>query len=433
VTADKPIRAAAIRALIRGQRSRAYLSRVIGRYPVLLTAEGDACLTKRFGTAKKPGDRYAPSLWYMLDLLRRCARDGAGVVLAATAEAAPSIDLGYLLLAVANPSDIRKVLRKRPLLLREESVVELERMIEVAAGHDDPRAMWWRHLPWVLRACRDHGTDATIPEVEWDPTGGVRHRREELRELWQRTLDMAVGLDEGAGHYQPALDGLILGYLAVINAPEFNGEDAAARAMVLSYASVPAGLRGTASGQLEDLRASVDLAGQAARIADPASKAFAVAAGSEAVALVTLAEATVDPADAEAAVAAAARAVEAARDHPAVAYRPQAALADALRARYAVTGSLADLRAAADSARQALVIASPWRWDWAPSMIRLAPVRIECARACGDQDALVEIAGELGASMQLISARPLRRQILEQLRDVQASLTQVDGTRGAGA
>jgi hypothetical protein len=268
--------------------------------------------------------------------------------------------------------------------------------------------------------------------VEWDPTGGARHRREELRELWHRTLDMAVDLDEGAGYDQPALDGLILGYLAVISAPEFNGEDAAARAMVLSYASVPVMLRGLAAGQLEDLRASVGLAGQAARVADPASKAFAFAAGTEAMALVMLAKATGDAADAGAAVAAAARAVETARDHPSVAYRPQSALADALHTRYAVTGSLADLRAAADSARQALVIASPWRWDWASSMILLAPVRIEYARTCGDQDALAEIRAELRASVQLIPAEPLRREILGLLMEVQSAREGLDKAKGAG-
>jgi hypothetical protein len=59
----------------------------------------------------------------------------------------------------------------------------------------------------VLRACWDHGTDATLPEVEWDPTGGARHRREELRELWQRTLDMAVDLGEGPNTTSPPWTG----------------------------------------------------------------------------------------------------------------------------------------------------------------------------------------------------------------------------------
>jgi hypothetical protein len=110
----------------------------------------------------QPDDPFAIMRRYLRDLMRRCARDGTEQALIRAGQAASPLRLNWFLRFAASQPAARAALEKVPHLMREQSVAELEQMIEIAAGIGDPRAVGWRHLPWLLRTCRAYGLDAAL-------------------------------------------------------------------------------------------------------------------------------------------------------------------------------------------------------------------------------------------------------------------------------
>ena len=288
-------------------------------------------------------------------------------------------------------------------------------MIEIAAGISDPRAVGWRHLPWLLRTCRAHGLDAALPKKAFDPADGARHRRREIRAL-QRQGEKAVAAFQVTGALDP-VSAVIGRFLELIADPGFQREDSGVQAGIMSLTAMLIGMRADEAGHADDLRIAASLSDRAARLADPGSPALAFVTRNRAGAMARLASRTSHLADVEAAVEAATIAVEVAQAQPWMAFHPQASLAMALHARFVAAGAVADLRAAADRAREALVMTPPWQPDWPQLAVTLALARVQYAQSFGDPGMWNEIISELRAADHALHTQSQDRPQLQALLD----------------
>jgi hypothetical protein len=414
VAADKTLRKAAIALNIGGAQSWAYLCATVDKYPVLLTPEGDAFLTEIIERLQ-PDDPSAIMRWYLRDLMRRCAQDGAEQVLTPAGQASTPLRLQWFLRFATSQPAVRVAVEKAPDLMREQSVAELERMIEFAAGIGDFRAVGWRHLPWLLRTCRAHGLDATLLKKAFDPAYGARHRRREIHAL-QRQAEKAAAAFHATGALDPM--GSVIGrFLELIADPWFQREDSGVQAGIISLTAMLIGMRADEVGYADDLRIAASMSDRAARLADPGSLALAFVTRNRAGAMAELASRTSHLADTEAAVEAATVAVEVAQAQPWMAFHPRASLAMALHARFVAAGAVADLRAAADRAREALVMTPPWQPDWPRLAVALAPARVQYAQSFGDSGTWREIISELRAADRALHPQSPDRPQLQALLD----------------
>ena len=424
MAADETLRKAAIALNTGGAQSWAHLRVTVGKYPVLLTPEGDAFLTDMI-EGLQPDDPFAIMRRYLRDLMRRCARDGVEPALAPAGQAASPLRLNWFLRFATSQPAARVALEKAPHLMRAQSVAELERMIEIADGIGDPRAVGWRHLPWLLGTCRTRGLDATLPKKPFDPADGARHQRREIRAL-QRQGEKAMAAFQATGSPGP-VDAVIGRFLELTADPGFQREDSGVQAGIMSLTAMLISMRAGEGDQADDLRVAASMSDRAARLAGPGSPALPYVTRNRAGAMAELAIRTRHPADAEAAIEAAAAAVEVAQARPWLAFYPQASLAMALHARFAAAGAPADLRAAAGHAREALVMTPPWEPEWPRLAVTLAAVRVQYAQSCGDPGTWNEILSELQAADRALPPQSPDRRQLQPLLDT--ALAALAGTQ----
>ena len=280
--ADKTLVRAATALNVTGAMSWARLRVSVDQYPVLLTAAGDAYLTQ-VAEMQPDGAQFVVMRWYLRDLMRRCALEGAERVLPPLSQASPPLRLNWFLRFSDSQFTARKALEKVPHLMREQSVAELERMIEIAARIDDPRAVGWRYLPWLLRACREHGVDAALPKKVFDPVAGVRRLRREIKALlWESQQALVAflpaGTPEGIGdrflrllsdpdHIPGTLESLGRvndKFLALISDPSFQREDAGVQAGVMCVPAMQVSMLGeTKASHADNLRIAASLGDRA--------------------------------------------------------------------------------------------------------------------------------------------------------------------------
>lgn len=441
--ADETLRKAAAALNIGGAQSRARLRAAVAQYPVLLTAAGDAFLTE-LADRLPVGDRFVLVRWYLRDLMRRCAQEGAEQVLLPLSQASSPLRLNWFLRVAESGYMARRALKKAPHLMREQSVAELERMIGIAARMDDPRAVGWRHLPWLLRACREHGLDAALPRKVFDPVAGARRRREINALLRQSQQVFAAFLTAGTpevvsdrflrlisdpehtpGTLEP-LGAVSDKFLALISGPGFQREDARVQAGIMGLVALQISTLGVGdkASHADSLRIAASLGDRAARLADPGSQVLAFVTSNRAETLAELATRTLHPADIEAAVEAATAAVEAARAYPWIAQHPQMALAGALYTRFAVAESAADLKAAAHHSRETIVMTPPWAPEWPAMVAMMGPALVQHALVSEDPGEWKEVIRELRAADRALAPESPARPRLQVLLDATAAVAE---------
>jgi hypothetical protein len=400
--ADVELLSKATRKLLAsGAKPRHQMRAVIEKYPVLFSPEAGEFFELMVESAKERKFDHVLCWTYIRDLVQRCAAEGVAVVFEATGEAAGALDLEAFLHRATSTRKARWAIKRAKHLMLEESIAELERMIEIAAELDDRRAFGWWHLPWLLRACREFGFEATLPMKLFEPNvGAVQHRRREMRALRKKTHEAMAALR--ATGESGLLDQVIEEHFAAIEDPRLEQEDGDVQAAVLSNAAMLITLRGDLTGSLDDYRSATMVGERAVALAAEGSQAYLFATRNRAAALGVLADRTGDPDIIEEAFSGAAVAVAATERHPWKAYQPRASLAVALMARFAATGEVTDMRAAQEAAQEGLLMTAPWEADWPRMVMLTATLRFRYADAFGDIGAWDEVIGELRLVEQLI-------------------------------
>jgi hypothetical protein len=410
----------AVKELMKAASSRRRTREVIAERPELLT---DAGLVE--------ADRIVAATWrgiddqldlanaYQLDVLKRCRTNGVEETLAALDDATSATTLALFLKRATSAASTRRFIKGARVvdgLLRDTSVAEVERLVQLAHDAGHARALEWDHLPWLLRACRQVGIEAAIPN-RFRGTFTLRHGRREVQGLLRRT-QRALALFRAAGHLVP-LDEAIAEWTRISTGDIFLHADPAAQAAILSSTAMLLNIRADGTGSVDDLRHSLTLTARAWPLAELGSStplsielrhplvsalrqrgwgpgsALPGVALNHAYAAYALYERTGEDALLGQALVAGEAAVRASAAEPTAAGKAHLAVSIALSARFAATGEVEDLGRADQAMKGAMCMMAPWSDDWPGMLIYFAALRWRRASILGDIGALEQAATAL--------------------------------------